>query len=89
MVRRTPRKNIHAVAVIIGNRDYSGRTPDVEFARNDADAVHRYAVGKLGCREGNIVDLRDATLSQLNSTSVLLEIIRAVYLTTSVRANLM
>jgi len=40
----------------------------VEFARNDADAVHRYVVGKLGYREGNIVDLRDATLSQLNSS---------------------
>ena len=30
-------KNPDAIAVIIGNRDYEGRTPDVDFAGNDAD----------------------------------------------------
>ncbi|MDA1101914.1 MAG: caspase family protein, partial [Proteobacteria bacterium] len=58
----------HAVAVIIGNRDYAGRTPDVAFAGNDADAVRRFVIDNLGYREGNIIDLRDATLTQLNAT---------------------
>jgi peptidoglycan hydrolase-like protein with peptidoglycan-binding domain len=58
----------HAVAVIIGNRDYSGRTPDVAFAGNDADAFRKFVAGDLGYREGNIIDLRDASLTQLNAT---------------------
>ncbi len=58
----------HAVAVIIGNRDYAGRTPDVAFAGNDADAVRQFVIDNLGYREGNIIDLRDATLTQLNAT---------------------
>ncbi|MBT4488560.1 MAG: hypothetical protein HOC72_13525 [Rhodospirillaceae bacterium] len=61
-------KHKYAVAVIVGNRDYGGRTPDVAFARNDADAVRRFVIDKLGYRKGNIIDLRDATLTQLNAT---------------------
>jgi peptidoglycan hydrolase-like protein with peptidoglycan-binding domain len=58
----------HSIAVIIGNRDYAGRTPDVAFAGNDADAVRKFVIGDLGYREGNIIDLRDASLTQLNAT---------------------
>jgi hypothetical protein len=58
----------HAVAVIIGNRHYTGRTPQVSFAANDADAMHSFVINRLGYREGNIIDLRDASLTQLNAT---------------------
>ena len=60
-------ENRHAVAVIVGNRDYGGSIPDVEFAHNDADAVKQFVVEWLGYREGNIIDLRDATRAQLDS----------------------
>jgi peptidoglycan hydrolase-like protein with peptidoglycan-binding domain len=58
----------HSIAVIIGNRDYSGRTPDVTYAGNDADAVRNFVIGDLGYRPGNVIDLRDASLTQLNAT---------------------
>jgi hypothetical protein len=61
-------KHKHAIAVIIGNRDYADRTPDVAYAGRDADAIREFVVDSLGYREGNIIDLRDASLSQLNST---------------------
>ena len=59
--------NKDAVAVIIGNKDYSGSVPDVDFAHNDAEAAKRFVVEVLGFREGNIVDLRDATKGQLEA----------------------
>jgi peptidoglycan hydrolase-like protein with peptidoglycan-binding domain len=61
-------KHRHAVAVIIGNRDYIGRTPDVLYAANDVKAVRKFLVKNLGYREGNIISLDNATLSQLNAT---------------------
>jgi len=61
-------KNLDAIAVIIGNRDYQGRTPDVDFAVNDADAMRKFVLNKLGYRSGNIIDLRDASKAQLEET---------------------
>ncbi len=58
-------KNKHAVGVIIGNRRYGGHTPEVSFAHNDADAMRDYLLNWLGYREGNIIDVRDATQAQL------------------------
>jgi peptidoglycan hydrolase-like protein with peptidoglycan-binding domain len=58
----------HSIAVIIGNRHYTGRTPDVEYADNDADAARSFVTGNLGYRPGNVIDLRDASLTQLNAT---------------------
>ena len=63
--------NKYAVAVIIGNRNYSKNSkdiPNVKFAHNDADAVYAYVRRALGYREGNIIRLRDATQAQLVST---------------------
>ena len=57
--------NKDAVAVIIGNKDYVGSVPDVDFAHNDAEAMKRFVVEVLGFREGNIIDLRDATQAQV------------------------
>lgn len=57
--------NPDAIAVIIGNRDYRGDTPDVLYALNDAEAMRIYAERTLGIRAGNIIVLRDATLSDM------------------------
>jgi len=56
-----------AVAVIIGNKNYTSKIHDVKFAENDADAMMRYLIN-LGYREGNIINLRNATQSQLRET---------------------
>ena len=60
-------ENKYAVAVIIGNRDYAGPVPDVEFAHNDAQAMRRYVIDVLGYRDGNIIDLRDATKARIEA----------------------
>ena len=60
--------NKYAVAVIIGNKTYRGKTPQVDFAHNDADAMKRYVLEVLGFRAGNIIDLRDATKAELEAT---------------------
>ncbi len=59
--------NPDGVAVIIGNKNYTSSVPAVDYAHNDAEAIKRYVVDVLGYREGNIMDLRDATQSQLLS----------------------
>ncbi len=56
------------VAVIIANADYRklGRgIPNVAPAYADARGIRRYIIQALGVREGNIIDLRDATSAQL------------------------
>ncbi len=59
-------QNPDAVAVIIGNKNYKhDRIPEVSFAHRDADAVKRYVIDVLGYREGNIIDLRDATQAEV------------------------
>ncbi len=60
--------NRHGVAVIIGNKNYAhSRVPEVTYAHNDADAFKRYVIDVLGFREGNVIDLRDATQAQMTS----------------------
>ena len=48
--------NPDGVAVIIGNKAYQGRIPEVTYAHRDADAMRHY-----------IIDLRDASRSGLSS----------------------
>ncbi len=60
-------RNPDGVAVIIGNRDYVDPVPDVDFAHNDAAAMKRFVVERLGYRPGNIIDLRDAAYADLVS----------------------
>jgi len=62
------KKNKHSVAVIIGNKNYVGKTPQVDFAHNDAEAIKRYVIDVLGYHQGNIIDLRDATKAELEAT---------------------
>ena len=60
-------ENRYGVAVIIGNRGYGGDVPAVEYAHNDAEAMKRYVIEQLGYRPGNVIDLRDATQTQMLS----------------------
>ena len=56
------------IAVIVGNADYDklGKDiPNVKPAYADAAAFKRYVIEALGVREGNIIDLRDATGAQM------------------------
>ncbi len=58
------------IAVIIGNTDYAKRgrdIPDVTPAYADAEGFKRYVTQTLGVREGNIIELRDATQGDLIS----------------------
>ena len=64
----TATENRLGVAVIIGNKTYSDQIPAVEFAHNDAAAMKAYVANVLGFREGNIIDLRDASKAQLEAT---------------------
>ncbi len=59
--------NEDAVAVIIGNKTYGGKIPEVSFAHNDAEAMKRFVIEGLGFRKGNIIDLRDATRAELDT----------------------
>ena len=61
-------RNTNAVAVIIGNRAYEGSIPTVDFAFNDADAIKKFIIERLGYDPDNIIDLRDATQAKLQST---------------------
>ncbi|MEE8394052.1 MAG: caspase family protein, partial [Rhodospirillales bacterium] len=58
------------IAVIIGNADYSkygNDIPNVVPAYADAEGFKRYVIQALGVREGNIVDLRDASQADMIS----------------------
>lgn len=59
--------NPDAVALIIGNKNYSDRLPHVDFAHNDAEAMKRFVAKTLGFSESNIIDLRDATLADMEA----------------------
>ena len=63
----TVAENTNAVAVIIGNRTYSAGLPPVEFAHNDAVAMKRFVIDRLGFRAGNVIDLRDASLGEMEA----------------------
>ena len=57
--------NPQGIAVIVGNRAYGDDVQPVDFAHNDADAMRSFVIDALGYRDGNIIDLRDATKAQL------------------------
>ncbi len=58
------------IAVIIGNANYgqfNNDIPNVIPAYADAEGFKRYVIQALGVREGNIIDLRDASQADLIS----------------------
>ncbi|HJP21003.1 MAG TPA: SUMF1/EgtB/PvdO family nonheme iron enzyme, partial [Alphaproteobacteria bacterium] len=69
VVTKPPTRSVnrHAVAVIIGNKTYSGGTPPVDFAHNDAAAMKRFVIEILGYRPGNVIDMRNATGTQIEA----------------------
>jgi hypothetical protein len=56
-------KNEGNIAVVVGNQDYLGDLPENPEGKADADAVMALLVDQLGYKQENIIDLRDATLS--------------------------
>jgi hypothetical protein len=58
-------KNDGNIAVIVGNKDYQGDLPDNPGGSADADAVMALLIDQLGYKQENIIDLRDATLEDL------------------------
>lgn len=55
-IPNTKTKNPDAIAVIIGNRDYTDKDiPSVDFAINDAEVLKKYLINVLGYKEGNII----------------------------------
>jgi hypothetical protein len=59
-------KNEGNIAVVVGNQDYLGDLPDNPDGKADADAVMALLVDQLGYKQENIIDLRDATLSDFD-----------------------
>ncbi|WP_157638121.1 caspase family protein [Flexithrix dorotheae] len=59
-----PRSNLineHAIAVVIGNRDYKNPdVPPVDFAIRDAKSIKNYLVHTFGFKEGNIIFVENA-----------------------------
>ena len=53
------------IAVVVGNQDYQGDLPDNPDGSADADAVMALLIDQLGYKQENIIDLRDATLADL------------------------
>ena len=60
-------ENKDAVAVIIGNKNYASSHHSVAYAHNDADAIREFVKKRLGYRDGNIIDLKDATSGQFDA----------------------
>ena len=58
-------KNVNGIAVVIGNREYGGDVPDVEFAVRDAEYVREYLIKTMGYRPGNIFYYTNATFSNM------------------------
>ena len=56
-------KNEGNIAVVVGNQDYLGDLPENPDGKADADAVMALLVDQLGYKQENIIDVRDATLS--------------------------
>lgn len=57
--------NDNAILVIIGNKNYRGNMPPVEYALNDAYMIQEYFKAYLGIKPGNIILKEDATLSDM------------------------
>ena len=54
--------NPEAVAVLIGNRDYSSRDiPPVDFAHNDLEVMRQFVTKTLGYRPGNVFVEKNAS----------------------------
>ena len=64
-IPETNMENKDGIAVIIGNRNYQGDIPMVDFAIRDAEFMKEYLIKTLGYKPGNILHYQDATLSKM------------------------
>ena len=64
-IPKTGMKNRDAIAVVIGNKEYTGDIPNVDFAIRDAEFVKEYLIKTMGYREGNIFYYSNATKGQM------------------------
>ena len=58
-------KNEDNLAVVVGNEKYGEGIPANVYGDSDADAVTALLIDQLGYRKENIIDLRDASLADL------------------------
>ena len=58
-IPKTRMNNPDAIAVIIGNKDYT-KTKPVDFAINDVQAMKKYLIDVFGYKEGNILVIQNA-----------------------------
>lgn len=58
-------KNEDNLAVVVGNQTYLSGLPINAYGGSDADAVTALLIDQLGYRKENIIDLRDASLADL------------------------
>lgn len=62
-------RNKHAVAVIIGNKNYTHeRVPEVSFAHRDAKAMKHFVIDVLGYDPKNVIHIEDANQGKMAST---------------------
>ena len=67
-IPETSKVNENAIAVVIGNKDYSNRdVPSVDYALSDARTVKKYLTKTLGFKEENILYVENATQGNFNS----------------------
>ncbi len=67
-VPKGKRKNPHAIAVIIGNKNYSRfrhGIPDVDYAARDAAYMKKYVINLFGYSDENIIYKLNATQGQM------------------------
>ncbi|MEM1134267.1 MAG: caspase family protein [Bacteroidota bacterium] len=63
----TDKVNPDAIAVVIGNENYSSPDiPDVAFAEEDMKSMKRYLIKTFGYREGNIIEIPNASFADFN-----------------------
>ncbi|TAN44820.1 MAG: caspase family protein [Nitrospirae bacterium] len=67
-IPKTNFKNMDAIAIIIGNKDYQSKDiPSVDFANRDADIVKKYVIATFGFKEENIIYELNATKTKLEA----------------------
>ncbi len=67
-IPETNQENEDAIAVVIGNKDYSNRdVPSVDYALSDARTMKQYLIKTFGFKEENILYVENATQGNFNS----------------------
>ena len=66
-IPETSTLNENAIAVIIGNENYSSPDiPEVSYAMEDLQSMKNYLIKTFGFREGNIIEIPNASLADFN-----------------------